>query len=176
MKFLVLLIAGVLCTVAGHSQPQKRQAPAPDQDQTCNNVIRSQQCISGHDQAYANLYYQCGYSIYAIGSESSCRANALGQFCGTFDVYSLRNSIESTCSSTPCTAECRDLLVSIKNQFGCCASVINDTTSGLSGSSASVVFNYTLWSDCRVEPSREECGPSTITLMQSMPPATILSC
>ena len=180
IPFLLLVCAGFLCvrTTASSSdshpepaqlQPHKRQA---DQGQVCNDVIVSQQCVSGHTEAYAQLVYQCGGSGWSLARtlESSCRANAMGQFCGVIDVYSLTNSAQSACSTTPCSSECRDLLISAKEQLGCCLNIYNDTTSGLYDSMASALLSYSLWSGCGVEPSTEQCAPTTVNIVRQSDP------
>lgn len=172
--FLLLICAGVLClsvtAESPNSQPQKRQIPdpgPPDVNTQCRNVYRARQCTSGHDQDYADLYYQCGFIQIANGTESSCRTNGDGQFCGQFGLSRFQDLYRAVCSGGDCSdnPDCQGVLRSMKSELGCCLNVFNDSNSGLySQSTSNTLFSYSLWSQCGIEPVGEECTASPVEI------------
>ena len=141
----------------------KRQAD-PDQYRRCQGTIWTQQCTSGLIQELADLALQCGQFQAAQYSFNGCQRNPMGVYCGIavgHEITGEKDAILAACRGSICTQQCRNLLMNIRNELGCCINVIlNDTSSQFYNPTA---FSYSLWTSCGVEPVPNDC---TSTLMQ----------
>ena len=142
------------------------------EDNHCDALAREVFCTNGFYNGYANVLQRCNYSESATYFQDICTPNSMGRFC-IADTYTLQKDFESACdsSNSTCNSECRDVLVSIRSEEGCCiASIYNDSSKIWFYSPEP--FSYTLWSNCGVEPVTQACPPSTITLTQTEPDPT----
>ena len=128
---------------------QKRQADS--EEVRCRNVILNEICTNGLYQDFSDVVRGCGQDTEF--PHARCTQNFLGGFCDDDKYY----NIERVCNS-PCSPECRELLVSAGSELGCCiASIYND--SSVSSYYQPAIFNFTLWSSCGVEPVTHGAHP-----------------
>ena len=144
----------------------KRQVEDFDQLRRCQGIIYDQQCSNGQAQETANLGLRCNLTSLAIQAQNVCRRNADGLYCGLAIHYIYEvDSIEEICATaitSSCTTQCRDLLMFIRNELGCCVNLIfNSTTNSLLFMPE--VFNNSLWTTCGVAPVTETCSSSPIS-------------
>ena len=78
--------------------------------------------------------------------------------------YVLSNNYTEFCTGNSCTKECKDLLTFVREELGCCANVMLNSTS--SAYANLDMFKYSLWHKCSVETITEECAQSTVKLPQ----------
>ena len=114
----------------------------------------------------ADLALRCNRSDAAVIREDSCRRNSDGLYCGLAVTYVNEVfNIEVNCTTaltSGCAAECRNLLMLIRNELGCCINLFwNSTSSGIFRPGA---FNNSLWTTCGVAPVTETCSSSPISL------------
>ena len=145
----------------------KRQVEDFDQLRRCQGIIYDQQCNNGQAQETVNLGLRCNLPSLAIQAQNVCRRNSDGLYCGLAINYIYEvDSIEETCATaitSSCTTQCRDLLMFIRNELGCCVNLIfNSTTNSLLFMPE--VFNNSLWTTCGVAPVTETCSSSSISL------------
>ena len=146
---------------SGPHRIQKRQADFYLDE--CENVIHYDFCTNGLYQDYSDVSQMCSsYAYFDTEIYTICILNSTGGSCVYHRIYTIKYNIERECDS-PCSPECRELLVSARSELGCCiASIFND--SSVSSYYEPAIFSYTLWSSCRVEPVTQRCPPSTIML------------
>ncbi len=135
----------------------------------CQAIISDEQCNNGLIQESANVLLQCNQRQSADIVVGRCRRNSNGDYCNLASAYILDvNSAAAEClpSGETCTTRCRNLLMLLRNDLGCCLNLEFNST--LSPLYSPAVFTSALWSSCSVEPVTEECTPSTaqITLTQ----------
>ena len=150
-------------------QRMKRQIEF-NQDGRCEALRNVIFCNNGLYNDYANVFQRCNSSDFATIIEVLCISNSMGAFCNA-SISVLQSEVESSCDSSTCSSECRDVLTNIRSEVGCCiASIYNDSSRTLFYSPEP--FNYTLWSNCGVEPVTQACPPSTVTLTKTEPDPT----
>lgn len=149
----------------------KRQLPEADiisQFIRCGELAIEEQCNSGLLQAAAEVAVNCNDLQMAQFFHNSCRRNSNGRYCdsGSSFLFVYTKDITNVCrnSTTVCSTECRNLLTRTRNELGCCINIGQNDSSNLIYDPEP--FNYTLWSNCNVEPITEECTPSTVNLPQ----------
>ena len=98
----------------------------------------------------------------------------MGVYCGIatgHEITGEEDAIAAACRGSICSSQCRNLLMNIRNELGCCINVIlNDTYSPFYNPTA---FRYSLWASCGVEPVPNDCMS---TLIQRPPTSRDLSC
>ena len=128
---------------------------------SCGAVAAKVLCNNGEFQEAATLALKCNMTQNAEDISSGCQKNRYGTYCA-LAIY-LRPTISENytafCMGSNCTQECKNLLTFVRNELGCCASVMLDSTS----SSYNLLnpFKYALWHKCSVEMITEECARST---------------
>ncbi len=177
MKHLLLLVLSVsalcaTCTSSGHlpvngitlSRAQteahkilRRQDPFSLVSE-CLMLISSRGCINGLGQDTADLLQGCNEYVMAQSAQASCERDSMGTYCGAAGIPFLANVIINcrTSTSPNCSSDCRNTLMDARSELGCCVNALNRSTSA--------ALNYSLWSDCDVEPVTKECRTSTIKL------------
>ena len=133
----------------------KRQADT----RSCYGTILPQLCTNGLAQELADLALQCGESYDAHDLFNKCQRNPMGVYCGDIAIdREIINDISAACRGSNCTSQCRNLLINIRNELGCCINII------FNGSSYShyFAFSYSLWASCEVEPVPNDCTSSTL--------------
>ena len=151
-----------------HLHPQgiaKRQNPAFDQLRVCQGIISEEQCNNGLVQQTINSFQECNRGSTAQLLVDRCRRNSNGEYCNVVITHLVNvNSAATECTGSQegCNASCRDLLMLLRDELGCCLNLeFNSTLSPVYSPS---VFTPELWSRCNVEPVTEECTPSTVQL------------
>ena len=153
----------------------KRQAD-PEQFRRCQGTIWAQQCTNGQAQELADLALQCRQSQAAQDLFNSCQRNPMGVYCGIatgHEITGEEDAIVAACRGSICSSQCRNLLMNIRNELGCCINVIlNDTSSPFYNPTA---FRYSLWASCGVEPVPNNCMSTLIRRPTSIDPSCTLS-
>ena len=128
------------------------------QDGICNQEVIAEVCDNGIYQEYANILLECNEVDLAREVSNDCKSNTMGTFCGELE-YLLHVNVDGVCSrfSSICSSECEDLLMTVRDQLGCCVNIFNE-------SSNIPLFSYSLWLDCGVQQVNETCLSSTVTL------------
>ena len=172
MKQLVVLLCVSVCcisTAVGYqglpllSLPEphhlhKRQSESElEQQRMCQGIAQEIQCNNGLVQEGVEIALRCNLpSVASIGA-INCQRNSNGAYCGLFVTYLGEiTTLSSQCASTPCSSECREGLMSLREELGCCINSFN-TTGLLAALMISEAFSYDLWSRCEVEPVTEQC-------------------
>lgn len=119
----------------------------------CAELITDQECNSGLVREVAIQALRCGSVETAELIRHECATNAMGMRCGLAGLSADSVlSVASVCAEnngTSCTDDCRDLLMRIHDELGCCISgAFNSSTFPLS---AREPFRYSLWSNCGVD-------------------------
>ncbi len=144
-----------------HKRLDKRQGD-PDQDSVCGPVIASESCTNGYAQDLVNVAQQCNNSELAQAFHGACERNSNGIYCAGASVmdFQFQNNFFEICDSInqSCSSDCRNLLISARNQLGCCINFFNDSTT------IDQHYAYSLWSGCGVDLVTQECQPSTVNL------------
>ena len=111
----------------------------------------------------ASLHCNNIYSNFRNQIANTCtRDGESGLYCGAAFAYSTAiNALPFTCSSTiaggNCTSGCRNSLIDIRNELGCCINtIVNTTWSAFSFALSG--FSYDLWSTCEVDPPNSSCS------------------
>jgi len=146
----------------------KRQTPSDESG--CDAVIAEGQCTSGYFEEYIHIASYCNNTVTAELLRYSCQQNSMGEFCAALSVTSNRLPITmeafDACggynTTTDCSPEYRQALISTRDRLGCCLTLLNQTRDNYVEHKA---FSYSLWSLCDVEPP-ELCMSSTINLYQ----------
>ena len=87
-----------------------------------------QECTNGLYQELADLALRCGQSQAAQNLFNGCQQNPMGVYCGIATGEKIP-AILAACRGSNCTPQCRNLLMNIRNELGCCINVIlNDTS------------------------------------------------
>lgn len=154
----------------------KRQIQDPRQG-TCSEeeLIRRQYAIlcdpsnDGNGQLLVDIYHECSYDASTASAArrlvQSCSRDENGRFCYEMrqNVSNYTNSVTINCPSLSayygyeCTNSCRDALLNLKSNLGCCLNDLYNTTSPSSN-----FLNTSLWSTCGViHPGF--CSDSTLT-------------
>ena len=100
------------------------------------------------------FYNRCGLSRYGHAARGICTRNDAGRFCyEEFDTL-LPNDrrVVSECISRRsfvCSTSCRNALVTLRRDNGCCINILNSTLFSGSGNTYSTT-SYNLWSSCGV--------------------------
>ena len=146
---------------------RKRQIEV-NQLRVCQGIVFEEQCTSGLAQLGVNLSVECNSNEAAETINRGCQSNSDGFYCALAFSY-LFNDIgtivtECAMSVSTCTARCRNLLVLIRSELGCCISTMFKN-------SASAIYNPqpfrdALWRSCEVDLITEPCPPSTIVVPQ----------
>jgi hypothetical protein len=144
----------------------KRQNPVFDQLRVCQGIISERQCNNGLVQQTVDLLEQCNMEPLAQLIADRCRRNLNGDYCNVASTHIVNvNSAATVCALSPrnnCTSECRELLMLLRDELGCCVNLeFNSTLSPVYSPS---VFTPELWSSCDIELVTEECTPSTVQL------------
>ena len=110
----------------------KRQVD-PEQFKRCLGTFLAQECTNGLIQERADLAIRCGQSQEeAQDWLKVCQQNPMGVYCGiatSHEITGEKDAIEAACRGSNCTPQCRNLLMNIQNELGCCINVIlNDTS------------------------------------------------
>ena len=140
----------------------KRQSD--DSNDHCVDEFTEELCTSGFEQDILDLAVRCNQPTAPI--INYCSRNSNGRLCGAINTDALREETERIgCdfSSTTCRPECRAMLMSIRDELGCCFSFYNDSTSG---SYDPTLFDSRLWTSCGVRGSNQACSLSTVELQQ----------
>ena len=173
-SLLLLLCVSALCitTTTGsyYHKVHERQIEV-NQLRECQAIVFQVQCNNGLVQESVNLALECNLTEGATVASESCRRNSAGEYCALAYTY-LVNGLGiiatecATAASTGCTLRCRNLLMLIRSEMGCCINVaFNNSESPIYNP---IPFRNSLWTGCDVEPVTEECGPSNIEL-QTLP-------
>lgn len=156
-----LLSIGGRAGSKGQPEPHrlhKRQAGI----EQCSAIVLEEECNGGLLQEEANLLLRCNLAQSAEFVSFICQRNSRGDYCSLVGIGLSDMDVCASFNGT-CTLQCKDQLVFIRDQLGCCISAYNDSTSPF----YTPIFNYTLWSSCGVEPVTQECAPSPINLVNS---------
>ena len=149
----------------------KRQAD-PEQFRRCAGTIWTQQCTDDLIQERADLALQCGQFQVAQDLFNRCQKNPMGVYCGIatgHEITGEEDAILAACRGSICSSQCRNLLMNIRNELGCCINVIlNDTSSRFYNPT---VFRYSLWASCGVEPVPNDCMSTLIQRPTSIDPS-----
>lgn len=97
-----------------------------------------------------------------LDTAECCHCSFMGEFSANVGVSS--DTVKAVCgsSSSSCSSECRDLLISTCSELGCCiSSIYNDSTSP---AFQPAPFSSSLWSSCGIEPVSAEGPPGTVAL------------
>jgi len=161
MKLLAIILCSSLLSIsAAQIHPN-----VTDRARRCESILREQICTNGFGQALADVAIRCGIQPIATSFENGCRRNSNGLLCRVATTYTYEvENIETVCETSVtdnCTSECRDSLMMIRDEVGCCINLIFNTTT-----SNREAFNNTLWTNCGVEPVTETCSSSTISIRQ----------
>ena len=168
MKQLVVLFCVSVCcisTAVGYqglpllSLPEpphlhKRQSESElDQQRRCMGILLDTQCNNGFIQEQVDIALRCNMASVAITTQLICERNSDGVYCSLLNTD--LDNLTSLCAPTPCSSECRERLVSLREGPGCCINSINNTeiNEGLTPD----IFSYDLWSRCNVQPVTEQC-------------------
>ena len=154
------------------SRLHKRNAEL-NQLRICLGIVNEGQCNNGLAQESINLILQCNIRSAADFLVDGCRQNSNGLYCAVAITY-LKDvrTAETECATSiqACTPRCRNLLMLVKTNMGCCANLIFNNT--LSQLNTPAVFNPLLWSSCNVEPITEECRSSPVEVPSCSPRRT----
>ena len=132
----------------------------------CSREWFEEDCeASDTDSEYRELLdiaVECNDSQKALSLSSSCsRSTPGGVYCGEADTYYefYVAQIFQSCSasiyegSPNCSSECQLDLQAIRDDLGCCI----NTKYNYTGYPLNVVFTYSLWSSCGLEPVPSTC-------------------
>ena len=150
------------------SLPYSRHKRQVDFDQLrrCQGISQDQLCNNGLLQEGADLALRCNLASAAVSIQDSCRRNSDGLYCSLAITYINEvNNIEASCATaltSSCTAQCRNLLMLIRNELGCCINLVFNSTANVFFSPEP--FNNSLWTTCGVAPVTETCSSSPISL------------
>ena len=100
----------------------KRQA-----GRRCLGTFLDQQCTNGLAQERADLAFRCGQSQEAQDLLKVCQQNPMGVYCGIAASHKITGeeiAILFACRGSNCTPQCRNLLMNIRNELGCCLNMI----------------------------------------------------
>ena len=138
----------------------KRQGDSQYQDTICFDIVLARACTNGLLQEQACAVQRCNRLELAQEIQDLCRRNSRGSYCGEVDIFMINDNIRRVCvsSDSNCSSECRYFLLSTRSQLGCYVNLLNATTE------IEILFPYSIWFNCDIEPVNEECSPSTITL------------
>ncbi len=125
----------------------------------CSAIQLETFCVNGYYQEFASLLQNCNRSGDAQRIQDGCIRNSMGAYCPLSGNFRL--SIKRLCDSS--SSECRDLLITLRNQQGCCVNILNNSNVYTLYECSS--YAYSLWSSCGVEPVTEECQPSTVPIV-----------
>ena len=151
----------MLCiTTASRELPQphhlhKKQDDTGDTD-ACDAAINNNRCMNGFYQRFATLFLECDHRETAEAYANNCKRSSSGIFCGSVNVDTISDTINTSCGRSPttCSSDCQALLTSTRAKLGCCINYLNNTNIGDNSG-----FDYSLWSLCNVELVTEECAP-----------------
>lgn len=171
--YLLLSVFCIACSANSWHPLHKRQEDLNPNE--CDEALppASEVCTNnGHHEIMAIVKAQCNQTEEAIMASNFCRKNANGVFCGSFNSTELA-SFPSACNQSiterVCMNECRDFLTSIRARYGCCLNIFNSSEFLIDDSHELLAFSHLLWSHCNVEPTDEECAPSTFELPEVDP-------
>ncbi len=150
----------------GQPQPHKihKRQGDPNRDD-CDVVVHDEFCTNGYYQDTVNVYQRCNESYTATEIQAFCIPSFMGGYCLHKQYNQLERNVTRVCgsSSSTCSQECRDVLISTRSELGCCIqSAYNDSTVPIFYTP--IPYAYSLWSSCGVEPVTQGCPPSTVTL------------
>ena len=155
-----------LCNVAlppsdcGNSLPLN--PPANTQTCTVSQLVSQlvqYECMASVGQPFVDAILRNRRCyVYARLQANACGTNANGQYCGdvvgmdllgSTSTDTLLTTLTTSCFSTStCTSSCRLAINNIKNAYGCCVNIYNESDIGLQlGTSVS----YGVWSACGVD-------------------------
>ena len=160
------LLAVVLCSSLLSISAAQTDPIVTDRARRCESIFREQLCTNGFGQALADVALRCGIQPIATSFENGCRRNSNGLLCRVATTYTYEvDNIETVCETSvtgDCTSECRNSLMMIRDEVGCCINLIFNTTNR-----NPAAFNNTLWTNCGVEPVTETCSSSAISISQT---------
>jgi hypothetical protein len=124
--------------------------------------------ICNNNNDYVNdlleTFVNCGAAEPARYAATFCaRDEQADLYCGAAEAYSVDlGAAQFFCNSTtqggqPCSAECGASLMTIRNNLGCCLNTFFNTTEIL-GVIFGDILDYSLWSNCSVEPPNSTCN------------------
>ena len=102
-------------------------------------------------------------NTYARTAAGSCALNPDGQYCAeiaTMDAFTgaatdnYFTSLTTNCgsgSSSFCSSSCRNAVTNIKNAYGCCVNIYNDSVPNAGDQSLFPSLSYSVWNSCGVE-------------------------
>ena len=118
--------------------------------------------------------------IFSAVMVDACSSNGKGQYCAetigtdlmnTFGTDPYVIALNSDCGSrdpdSGCSAACKQSMIAIKQAYGCCVNVYNDSSIGLQLGALS----YNVWKNCEVE-SPGFCQPTQTVPTKPPPPPT----
>lgn len=158
---LLLCVSALTAESYRHDHPLHRRQASQEGD-ICALIGVTEICSNGYLQEYADLLGQCNLTdVFAGLVQDSCRRNSIGSFCVVLEPGI---DVDTVCGNSPttCTPECRDHLITTRDQLGCCVNVLNVTDILMSHDRTP--YRYSLWSLCGVEPVTEQCEPGPIQL------------
>ena len=165
----VFVLLSVLCIIMSSASSWHPLLKRQDQGGMCSvEAFAGRICTNGFYEDYAYIVAQCNQAEAAQNiRDVICRTNENGVVCGILDTSADFAQFRSVCGSSPttstCSDECRSFLTAIRARYGCCVNVLNTTEQP-------IVFSYSLWSRCGVDPVTEECTPSSFTIPAEIDP------
>lgn len=173
--FLLFLCASVLCIMSTrgsvdykhplfvNAETRLPQAHSIHRRQTtheveviCGTLLLTEWCTSGYYEDVAYLLARCNQTTSAREIRDMCRVNSKGDACGA--ILTFTNGYEDACRSTyrtmTCTPECRERLLTVREEWGCCISVFNDSSNSIGDKDQ---IRSPVWPLCGVELVTEEC-------------------
>ncbi len=118
--------------------------------------------------------------IFSAVMVDACSSNGMGQYCAetigtdlmnTFGTDPYVIALNSDCGArdpdSGCTTACKESINAIKQAYGCCVNVYNDSSIGLQLGSLS----YSVWNDCGIE-TPGFCQTTQILPTKPPPPPT----
>ena len=160
-----------LCTVelppAGCGNALALNPPADAQTCTTGEFIRrlvNYQCMKSVGQPLVDaLLRNSKCNTYARIAAGSCALNPDGQYCAeiaNMDIFNgaatdnYLTSLTTNCgsgSSSFCSSSCRNAVTNIKNAYGCCVNIYNDSVPNTGDQSLFSSLSYSVWNSCGVE-------------------------
>ena len=161
-----LLVGTVFCLMVGAMTAPQWLNTTQDTDDKCGILMGREICRDGFYEDYAYTCAECNQWETAQGIKDTCRFNG-DEICGNLDV-----DFTTKCdtSKTTCTAECREHLNLVRRRQGCCVNVFNTTAQKFKDKERMALYDYALWSLCKVDLVSEQCPPSHFKLPTNADP------
>ncbi len=107
----------------GQPEPHKIHKRQGDSNRdNCDVVVHDELCTNGYYQDTVNVYQRCNKSYLATEIQAFCIPSFMGGYCLRKQQSTLERNVTRICGSTSstCSQECRDVLISTRSELGCC--------------------------------------------------------